>query len=378
MDVPHAPRLTVGARPIGSGAPSFIIAEIGTSHGGELAAAREMVERAAEAGADCVKFQLVIAEEIVHPLTGLVDLPGGAIPLYERFRALERPIDFYAELKKHAEGCGLHFLCTPFGPKSARLLEEIGVESFKIASPELNYDELLRQVGSYARPVILSSGVSTLGDIEHALELVGRSSCALLHCITAYPAPPEEYNLRVIPAMESLFGVPVGLSDHSRDPVLVPTLAAAMGARAIEKHMARSRQGGGLDDPIAVTPDELREMVLAVRLAEREGFEATTRRLAAGYGEATIDSVLGTGVKALAPSERANYATTNRSIHAVRGLPRGTRLAPADLAVLRTEKKLRPGLPPALLPAILGKRLTRDVPSGEGIEWDDLLQAGDD
>jgi sialic acid synthase SpsE len=378
MDNPSAPRLTIGMRPIGGGAPCFIIAEIGTSHGGELAAAREMIERAAEAGVDCVKFQLVIAEEIVHPLTGLVDLPGGAIPLYERFRALERPVDFYAELKERTEGCGLHFLCTPFGPKSARLLAEIGVESFKIASPELNYDELLRQVASYDRPVILSSGVSTLGDIEHALEIVGRSSCALLHCITAYPAPPEEYNLRLIPAMESLFGVPVGLSDHSRDPILVPALAAAVGARVIEKHVTLSRQGGGLDDPIAVTPEELSEMVHSVRIAEQEGLAATRRRLAARYGEGTIHSVLGTGVKRLAPSERANYATTNRSIHAVRELARGTRLEAADLAVLRTEKRLRPGLPPSLLPVILGKRLARDVPSGEGIEWDDLLRAGDD
>ncbi|MDR2258849.1 MAG: N-acetylneuraminate synthase family protein, partial [Treponema sp.] len=148
----------------------LIIAELGTSHGSDLVKAKELTDAAAEAGAACVKFQIVYADEILHPNTGEVALPGGKIRLYDRFKQLEVRPDFFAELKGYAESKGLLFLCTPFGPRSARELRALNPKAVKIASPELNYTGLLREVGAWNLPILLSSGVSKLGDIEAALE----------------------------------------------------------------------------------------------------------------------------------------------------------------------------------------------------------------
>lgn len=355
------------------GGRCFIIAEIGTAHGGNLAAAFELIDAAKEAGADCAKFQLVYADEIIHPLTGTVRLPGGEVPLYERFRSLELPETFYADLKRYAERRGIAFLCTPFGLGSARVLRSLGVGMLKIASPELTHLPLLQEVSTYRLPLILSSGVSTLCDIERALEVTGRERTALLHCITAYPAPESEYNLRLLPLLSALFGVPVGVSDHSKDPLLVPVLSVLSGGTIIEKHFTLSREGGGLDDPIALPPDEFARMVQAVRAAEALPEKNAMRELERRFGRGRIESVLGDGIKRLAPSERENYGRTNRSIHAVNEIPSGTVLSPEMLAVLRTEKHLRPGLHPEFLASVLGKRTVRSVPAGEGLVWEDLL-----
>lgn len=373
----------------------FIIAEAGTSHGGELQKAIELIHAAAESGVDCIKFQLVLADEIIHPNTGMVRLPGGDIPLYERFRSLERPPDFYASLKETAEKTGIRFLCTPFGIRSARILRDIGTDMLKIASPELNHVPLLREIAGYGIPLILSTGVSTLGDIEEALRLLnecspGSSDCTLLHCITAYPAPEEEYNLRLIPNLAAVFGVPVGISDHSLDPVLVPVLSAAMGASIIEKHICLDRKGDGLDDPIALLPEETALMVKEVRRIEKlrqndsdvQGGadspgdiagSAAVKTLREEFGDKRIETILGDGVKRLSPAEAANYGRSNRSVHALTDLHAGTVLTAENIAVLRTEKILRPGLHPRFFDIIQGKKLSRDIPAGEGIAWNDLL-----
>jgi sialic acid synthase SpsE len=349
----------------------FIIAEAGTSHGGDLEHAFALIDAAARSGADCVKFQAVYADEILHPLTGFVELPTGRIPLYERFRELECDTGFYRRLAEHAAARGIVFLCTPFGLRSAAMLEELHVSAYKIASPELNHLPLIRAVAATGKPVFLSSGVSTLGDIERALEIVGERSI-LMHCLTAYPAPEEEYNLRLIPNLAALLGVPVGLSDHSMDPVLVPAVAAALGARCLEKHLTLSRETSGLDDPIAVEPASFHAMVEAVRRAEADGKEEGLRRLAGVHGEARIRAVLGDGVKRLAPAERANYGRTNRSIHALTAIRRGETYGPHNTAILRTEKLLRPGLGPDVYEMLQGRRAARDVPAGEGVTWEDL------
>ncbi|MFW6313793.1 MAG: N-acetylneuraminate synthase family protein, partial [Spirochaetota bacterium] len=222
-------------------ADTYIVAEIGTGHEGDIDRAQELIHAARECGADCAKFQYVLAREIVHPATGAVNLPGGATPLFERFSNLEQPVDFYARLKELCEKHAIDFLCTPFGIESARELRTLAPAAVKIASPELNHTELLTEVASYALPLIVSTGVSRLSDIEYALSILGTRDVTLLHCITAYPAPEEEYNLRLIASLRSAFGVPVGLSDHSEDPALVPGLAAALGATVVEKHFTLSR-----------------------------------------------------------------------------------------------------------------------------------------
>jgi hypothetical protein len=155
-----------------SPAKPLIIAELGTAHSGSLSKAKEMAQAAAEAGAACIKLQMVYADEILHPNTGEVSLPGGKIRLYDRFKQLEMPPEFYVEVKEYVESLGLLFLCTPFGLKSAKILHELQPKIVKIASPELNFTCLLQEIAQWNLPVLLSTGVSTLGDIEEAIEII--------------------------------------------------------------------------------------------------------------------------------------------------------------------------------------------------------------
>jgi sialic acid synthase SpsE len=357
----------------------LIIAELGTSHGGDIGKAREMVAAAKDAGASCVKLQMVIADEILHPNTGEVALPGGNIRLYDRFRQLEKPPEFYADIKEYTESLGLLFLCTPFGLESAKILHALQPKVVKIASPELNFTALLQEIAQWNVPILLSSGVSRLADIEEAIEVLengGKNSLAanlcLLHCVTAYPAPETDYNLRLLPNLAAIFGVSVGVSDHSLDPELIPALAISQGAAAIEKHFCLSRSDPGLDDPIALPPPDFARMVKAVRRAAGMEKEAVEFSLSRDRGSAYIDKVLGSGIKSLAPSEKANYSRTNRSIHALHDIQAGQIIQAGDFAVLRTEKILRVGLPPSFAPSICGRQARQFIPAGEGIRFEDV------
>jgi len=350
----------------------LVIAELGTSHGADLIKASELIEAAVEAGADCIKFQIVYAGEILHPNTGEVTLPGGKIRLYDRFRELELSPRFFAEMKEKVEKKGLIFLCTPFGLQSARELYELKPKCVKIASPELNYTALLKEVAAYSLPVFLSSGVSMLGDIEEALSILGKNPVCLLHCVTSYPAPEKDYNLSVLKSLNAIFGVPVGVSDHSLDPCLVPVLGTVMGASVIEKHFCLDRSDPGLDDPIALPPDSFSAMVKAIRRAEKAGPEETIKAMKLEHGEALIDGILGDGVKRLAQSEKANYERTNRSIHALKEIREGEIIQKHMIASLRTEKILRPGLPPSWEERIIGLKARALIPAGQGIRFEDI------
>lgn len=344
----------------------YIIAEAGTSHNGDINRGLELIDAAAYADADCVKFQIVFAEEIIHPGAGMVDLPNGKTPLFKIFREIEADIEFYRQLKSYSEKRGVSFLATPFGLKSALLLKELGTDAVKIASPELNHYPLLKEVSSWDCPVILSTGVSTVSDIEKALSITGDKS-VLLHCITSYPAPEEEYNLKTIQTLSALFGVKTGVSDHSQDPMLVPLLSTVLGSVIIEKHITLSNQSRGLDDKIALTPDNFRLMTEAVKEAEDAGAEKTLKKLEKIYGIEKIKRTAGNGVKKLAKSERDNYKTTNRSVMAVKDIKKGEILNHKNTALLRSEKNLIPGLAPDYFDLISGKKAVKDIKSGEGI-----------
>ena len=356
----------------------MIIAEIGTGHGGCIEKAKNLIDAAAESGADCAKFQIVYADEILHPDTGYVNLPGGKIRLYDRFRELEVNPDFYAEIAAYCEKKGLIFLASPFGLKSLSELEALDPPCIKIASPELNHFPLLHATAATRRPIILSSGVSRLGDIERALEETASTpERVLLHCVTSYPAPEEEYNLSVLESLSSIFGIAVGVSDHSLDPGLVPLLAVAMGATVIEKHICLSRADPGLDDPVALPPDAFARMVSGVRkscaMPAKTMQDEIVGAMEREYGKEKIARILGTGKKELAPSERENYTRTNRSIHYLRNMQVGETVKEGDLALLRTEKVLTPGLSPEWLDTLQGARLSRDAASGAGAVWDDFI-----
>lgn len=362
---------------------TYIIAEIGTSHQGDIEKAKQLVDAAKKAGADCVKFQWVYADEILHPDTGIVQLPTGSIRLYDRFRELEVKPSFFAAMCGYAHEQGLDFSCSPFGLKSLKQLFRIKPDSIKIASPELNHFPMLKELVRLELklpvndriPVIVSSGVSKMEDIDKALavlEPVGKENLALLHCITSYPAPETEYNLAVLRTLSERFGVRMGVSDHSLDPVLVPAFTVAAGGTLIEKHITLSRDTDGLDDPVALPPDLFTTMTEAVRRLDALSEDMRIDALTDEYGDEFTAEMFGSGEKALAPSEEQNYTRTNRSIHYMKAFRAGHKLRKGDIAVLRTEKVLTPGISPEFFDTVVGKRLKADVTAGAGLLFEHL------
>lgn len=369
-----------------------IIAEIGTSHEGSIEKARALVDAAADSGADTIKFQWVYADEILHPKTGFVKLPTGNIPLYDRFRQLECPVSFYKEMIDYVHSKGCKFCCSPFGLRSLKELLDLKPDYVKVASPELNHYKMLEQLRDWRDvqksrsesmvPVILSSGVSTLADIDKAVRIVGREEVSLLHCITSYPAPEEEYNLRVITNLKNVLGIEAGVSDHSLDPTLVPVLSLLCGGTVIEKHITLSRKTAGLDDPVALEPEQFALMVHVVHQTEAAlrhygqtvGFERAVDQLSEQFGREKVEAALGDGVKKLAPAEEANYGRTNRSLHFMRAMKKGEIVGEEDIAILRTEKILTPGISPEFFDFMNGKTLAHDVEDGAGVQFTDFIQ----
>ncbi|MCR5219228.1 N-acetylneuraminate synthase family protein [Treponema sp.] len=383
-----------------------IIAEIGTSHCGDINKAREMIFAACESGADIIKFQWVYASEILHPDTGFVNLPGGKIPLYNRFKELEVSPDFFAECLEYTHKCKAKFLCSPFGLKSLSELVNIKPDMVKIASPELNHIPLLQKTSFLCSniPLVLSSGVSTLGDIEKALNIlydggIKKENLTLLHCSTFYPTPVEEYNVKLVKNLSAIFGIDCGISDHSTDPVLVPVLSAICGGTMVEKHFTLSNESEGLDDPVALTPEKFALMSHALNqtqaLIERykkeeialkggntascskdipqAAFDYTIKTLSQEYSPEVIKACLGDGIKKLGKSEKDNYGRTNRSLHYTASFKKGHVIKEGDIAVLRTEKILTPGIHPDFYNMTSGAKLTSDVKSGEGVQFKDFI-----
>ena len=230
-------------------------------------------------------------------------------------------------------------------------------------------------------PVILSSGVSTLADIDKAVRIVGRDGVSLLHCITSYPAPEDQYNIRLVSSLKNVLGIETGLSDHSLDPVLVPVLSTACGGTIIEKHFTLSRQTSGLDDPVALEPEAFALMVHTVHQTEATfrhygaalGMERTIEQLSEQFGRERVETVLGDGVKRLAAAEEANYGRTNRSLHFMRAMKKGDLVVEGDIAILRTEKILTPGISPEFYDLLMGKKISRDVEDGAGVQMEDFI-----
>lgn len=401
-----------------------IAAEIGTAHNGDLNKAKELISCCKECGADYVKFQWVYADEILHPDTGNVKLPGGTIPLYSRFKSLEVPPLFFKECMEYARSLNLKFMCSPFGIKSLNELADLKPDAIKIASPELNHIPLLKECAKYYGkiPLVISSGVSKLKDIERAIEILtaGNSQdsenqnvkekdknlnsdippLTLLHCSTFYPTPEEEYNVKLVKTLSEITGLPSGISDHSLDPVLVPVLSAAMGGTFIEKHITLSNETDGLDDAVALTPQKFAMMVHTVHQTQAvidhikkeklalvnydiakldkekifdEVLSYTKNQLAQSYSLEKINKCIGSGIKKLSPSENANYGRTNRSLHFIHSMKKGDVVKKEDIGILRTEKILSLGIESDFLETVTGCVLTKDAVSGEGVTFEHFL-----
>jgi N,N'-diacetyllegionaminate synthase len=328
-----------------------IIAEIGVNHDGEMEKARALVRAAKACGADYAKFQVFRA-------AGLASA-GAPVAAYQKTHHAGDQASLLAryelsaaqlrELFAYCGETGIRFLASPFDPESLALLLDMGLETIKLGSGELTNLPLLEEVGRHPVRVIVSTGMAGLGEIETALaalRVAGRARPVLLHCVTEYPAPVEQANLRALATLRAAFGLPVGYSDHTPG-IALATAAAALGASVIEKHLTLDRSAPGPDHAASSEPAELAALVTAVR---------------------QVETALGDGIKRPAPCELPNLAVARKSLVAARDLPAGTVLREADLLI----KRPGDGIAPLHRSQIVGMKLARSVARDRVLRWEDF------
>jgi pseudaminic acid synthase len=343
-------RVVVGDRAIGTGCPAYIIAELSANHGQDYDQAVRIVEAAARAGADAVKLQTYTPDTMTIDSDRPEFIISGTMwdgrRLYELYEEAYTPWEWQPRLKRAAESLGLHFFSTPFDATSVEFLEEMGVPAYKIASFE-NVDlPLLRRVAATGKPIIMSTGMATLAEIDEAVRTLRDAGCEqliLLKCSSAYPAPAGEMNLRTIPHLADAFDLPVGLSDHTLD-IAVPVTAVALGACVVEKHLTLSRAVPGPDSAFSLEPDEFADMVRVVRSAEQ---------------------ALGAVHYGVSPRELASRAF-RRSLFVVRNVAEGETFTEENVRAIRPGH----GLHTRHLQDVLGRRAARTVDRGTPLSWE--------
>ena len=342
---------SIRGRLIGRGEPTYVIAEMSANHGHRYDDAVRLVHAAKEAGADAVKLQTYTPDTITIDC-GRPEflIAGGSLwdgrRLYELYGEAYMPWEWQPKLKAIADDVGIHLFSTPFDATAVDFLEAMDVPAYKIASLELVDIPLIQRVARTGRPVIMSTGASTLREIADAVgacRAASNEALALLKCTSAYPAPLAEMNLATIPHLAAAFNVPVGLSDHTLG-IAVPVAAVALGACIIEKHFTPSRAVPGPDSAFSLEPDEFKAMVEAVRAAEE---------------------ALGTVSYAVTEHEAPSRAF-RRSLYVVRDMRAGEPFTVATVRCIRPSN----GLPPKHLGQILRRRASRDIAAGTPLSWE--------
>jgi len=347
-------KIKIGKKIIGENQPCFIIAEAGVNHNGKLKLAKKLIDAAKKAGADAVKFQTWITEELVTKTAKKAEYQkrttGAKENQYQMIKKLELSQEDFRELKKYADKKGIIFLSTPDEKKSADFLDELGVPAFKIGSGEVTNLLYLEYVARKKKPVILSTGMTTLKEVGEAVKTMkkaGNNKIILLHCTTNYPCPLEEVNLRAMLTLKKKFGLPVGYSDHTLG-ITVPIMAVTLGAQVIEKHFTLDRSLPGPDHKASLEPAELKEIVKAIRNAEK---------------------ALGDGIKKPTKNEEKIKEVIRKSIVARSDILKGTRITKNILIV----KRPGTGIEPKYFNKVIGKRAKKDIKKDSLIKFKDLV-----
>jgi sialic acid synthase SpsE len=342
----------IDGRAVGIGEPCYVIAEAGVNHNCDVALGRALVETAHAAGADAIKFQSYTAGKIATRVAPRYwveaqDPEGTQWDTFDRLDKLS-PADF-ASLLAHAQAVGLTAFSTPFDDEAVDELVRLRVPAFKIASADLTCHGLIARAARVGKPMILSTGTSTLSEVEEALEVCGKAGneqVAILHCTLKYPCPPEGINLRMMEHLMRAFpGVPVGLSDHSLG-ISVPLAAVALGACIVEKHFTVDKKlSGSPDHHLSLDPADLKAMVQGIR---------------------TVEKALGRPVKGVEPLEEEAYRFARRSVTSARAIPRGATIARDML----TYKRPGTGISPRHLDLVVGRTARVDIPDDTTITWE--------
>jgi N-acetylneuraminate synthase len=346
------PRIKIAGRDISAAHSPYIIAEVSANHNGKLDIALRLIEEAKKAGADAVKLQTYTADTItLNADTEDFQIHGGlwdGKTLYELYQGAHMPWEWHAPLFEHARKVGIPIFSSPFDRTAVDLLEDLNAPAYKIASFEAVDLPLIQYVASTGKPMIISTGMADAEEIQEAIDAARAGGCkelAILHCVSGYPAPAADYNLRTLPDMMQRFGLVTGLSDHTLDNTTAVT-SVALGASIIEKHFTLDRSGGGPDDSFSLEPRELQALCRDSKTA----WEALGQ---VDYGRKS--------------SEQGN-AQFRRSLYYVKPLKAG------DVITADVIRSVRPGfgLPPKETEAILGRRVVRDIAINTPVSFDDV------
>jgi len=333
-------KVKIGDRLVGEGEPIFIIAEVGSNHDGKLEQAKQLTAAAKKCGADAVKFQSFTADKLVSPKYEKI---------YQALQKVELPLEWHEELAKFAESQDIIFMSTPFDEESASLLNNLGVPAFKIASYDMTNNPLLRHVAGFKKPLLLSTGMATLSEVEeavNAIRITGNNDIILLHCVSNYPPRMEDTNLKAMVTMQKTFQLPVGYSDHSLG-IIVSLGAVALGACIIEKHITIDKTLPGPDHPYALEVDEFGEMVRQIR---------------------NLELALGNGVKDPVEAE-VPEREWRRGIHAATDISKGTKIMRDMIKIVRP---CFSALEPKYIDLVVGRVAKKDIAAHEPINWDNI------
>lgn len=340
----------IDGRPIGPEHPPYVIAELSANHNGNIDRALQLIDSAADAGADAVKLQTYRADTITLDSTSpefqITSGPWAGRTLYELYDWAHTPWEWHPILFQRARERGITIFSSPFDRTAVDFLAELGTPAFKVASFELTDLPLIRYIAAKAKPMIISTGMGNRDEVRDALEAAREGGCrnlVLLHAVSGYPAPPSDYNLATLNDLARTFGHPVGLSDHTLGNITA-IASVALGASVIEKHVTLNRNGGGPDDAFSLEPSELANLICGARTA----WEAIGK---VDYGH---------------KSSEAGNVKFRRSLYFVRPIEAGNVVTVDDV------RSIRPGygLAPKFLPQILGRRLIRSVSAASPVTWD--------
>lgn len=348
-------KIKIGNKFIGQDKPVFIIAEIGSNYNQDFETAKKMIKVAKSAGVDAVKFQIFHENKLYPPNAGKVDYLKKDVFINELVRKAEVPDEMHKRLFDYCRDIGLIYLCTPTDRPAVDYLDSLRVAAFKIASYDLTNHYLLKYIAAKGKPIILSTGATEFTEVAEALDVVyktGNKQIILLQCAAKYPADYKLTNLKVMQTYTEAFNVPVGISDHSADPCIVPFAAVALGAMVLEKHFTLDCRQDGPDHAFAIEPDELKRMVDGIR---------------------KVEQALGASVKEIAPEEEELRRFASRCIFSTRDIKAGEILNEENIDILRPGKK-ELGVEAKHYESILGKRAAQLIKANIALQWPDIKE----
>ncbi len=335
---------------------TLIIAEAGVNHNGDITMAKQLIDAAADAGADYVKFQSFKAESLVSPKAELAEYQktntkNSELSQFEMLKKLELTEENHLELKKYSELKGIHFLSTAFDEYYVTFLNDLGIDFFKIPSGEITNLPYLELIAATQKPIIMSTGMADMQEIKEAIEVFiklgyNQKDIAILHCNTQYPTLPEDVNLNAMLTIQKEYGVCIGYSDHTLG-IEASLAAVSLGAKVIEKHFTLNKNLSGPDHAASLEPNELNQMVKSIRL---------------------IEKMLGSNSKVPTESEIPNKSVARKSIHAAIDIAMGATITKESLNYLRPGT----GISPMQYKTITGKKATRNILKGEILKWEDF------